>query len=101
MKYELGLTVSCGVSFNKIFAKLGSDMKKPDAVTVIPKDSFREKIWDLPAADMLGVRQATQKVLHLYGINTIGELANAPAELIRQRLGKCGLMCIRYANGQD
>lgn len=101
MKYELGLTVSCGVSFNKIFAKLGSDMNKPDAVTVIPKDSFREKIWDLPAADMLGVGRATQKVLHLYGINTIGELANAPTELIRQRLGKCGVMCIRYANGQD
>ena len=53
IKYELGLTVSIGVSFNKIFAKLGSDMKKPDAITVIPKESFKEIVWDLPASDML------------------------------------------------
>lgn len=63
VKYELGLTVSIGVSFNKIFAKLGSDMKKPDAITVIPKESFKEKIWDLPATDMLGVGRATEKKL--------------------------------------
>lgn len=58
IKYELGLTVSIGVSFNKIFAKLGSDMKKPDAVTVIPKESFKEIVWDLPASDMLGIGRA-------------------------------------------
>ena len=63
IKFELGLTISVGVSFNKIFAKLGSDMKKPDAVTVIPKDTFRDKIWGLPAADLLGVGRATQRVL--------------------------------------
>ena len=68
MKFELGLTISVGVSFNKIFAKLGSDMKKPDAVTVIPKDTFREKIWGLPAADLLGVGRATQRVLDSYCI---------------------------------
>ncbi len=61
--FELGLTVSIGVSFNKIFAKLGSDMKKPDAITVIPEESFREKIWHLPASDMLGVGRATEKKL--------------------------------------
>jgi len=63
IKFELGLTISVGVSFDKIFAKLGSDMKKPDAVTVIPKDSFKEKIWGLPAADLLGVGRATLRVL--------------------------------------
>ena len=73
IKFELGLTISVGVSFNKIFAKLGSDMKKPDAVTVIPKDTFREKIWGLPAADLLGVGRATQRVLDGYCIRTIGD----------------------------
>ena len=101
MKFELGLTISAGVSFNKIFAKLGSDMKKPDAVTVISKDSFREQIWQLPASDLLGVGRSTQKVLTLYGIKTIGDLANASPDLIERRLGKCGLMCIRYAKGED
>lgn len=62
IKFELGLTISVGVSFNKIFAKLGSDMKKPDAVTVIEKDTFREKIWGLPASELLGVGRATKKV---------------------------------------
>ena len=101
MKFELGLTVSVGISFNKIFAKLGSDMKKPDAVTIIPKETFREKIWNLPASDMLGVGRATERVLATYGIHTIGQLAKAPPELIRKKLGKCGLMCLRYANGLD
>ncbi len=88
MKFELGLTISVGVSFNKIFAKLGSDMKKPDAVTVIPKDTFREKIWGLPAADLLGVGRATQRVLDSYCIRTIGDLANTDPEFLRRRLGK-------------
>lgn len=101
MKNELGLTVSVGVSFNKIFAKLGSDMKKPDAVTVIPRKTFREKIWDLPASDLLGVGRATEKVLTSYGIKTIGDLAKAPQDLIQRRLGKRGLLCMHYANGLD
>jgi DNA polymerase-4 len=101
MKFELGLSISVGVSFNKIFAKLGSDMKKPDATTVIPKETFREKIWSLPASDMLGVGRATEKVLTSYGIHTIGELAKTPPELLQSRFGKCGLQILRYANGGD
>lgn len=101
IKFELGLTISVGVSFNKIFAKLGSDMKKPDAVTVIPQDSFREKIWGLPAADLLGVGRATQRVLDSYCIKTIGDLANTDPEFLRHRLGKNGVALWRYANGND
>ena len=101
MKFELGLTISVGVSFNKIFAKLGSDMKKPDAVTVIAKETFREKIWGLPAADLLGVGRATQRVLNNYGIRTVGELANTNPDFLRSQLGKNGVALWNYANGND
>ena len=101
IKFELGLTISVGVSFNKIFAKLGSDMKKPDAVTVIPKDTFKEKIWGLPAADLLGVGRATQRVLDSYCIRTIGDLANTDPEFLRRRLGKNGVALWNFANGND
>lgn len=101
MKFELGLTISVGVSFNKIFAKLGSDMKKPDAVKVIAKETFREKIWGLPAADLLGVGRATQRVLNNYGIRTIGELANTNPDFLRSQLGKNGVALWNYANGND
>lgn len=101
VKYELGLTVSIGVSFNKIFSKLGSDMKKPDAITVIPKETFREMIWNLPASDMLGVGRATSKKLSSVGINTIGDIARFPCDFFRKRLGKCGVALWRFANGLD
>ena len=90
-----------GVSFNKIFAKLGSDMKKPDAITCIEADSFREKIWCLPASDLLGVGRATEKVLSGYGIHTIGELAATSDDFLKCRLGKNGLAIKKYANGLD
>lgn len=101
MKSELGLTISCGVSFNKIFAKLGSDMKKPDAVTVITRDNFKEKIWHLPASELLGVGKATARVLERYGIYTIGQLAQTPPQMLSYRLGKNGHAIIRYARGED
>lgn len=101
IKYELGLTISVGVSFCKVFAKLGSDMKKPDAVTVIPKDSFRNIIWDLPASDMLGVGRSTEKFLSSYGIHTIGQLANAYPDLMQRKLGKNGMVLLAFANGED
>ena len=101
IKFELGLTISVGVSFCKVFAKLGSDMKKPDAVTIIPQDSFREVIWDLPASDMLGVGRSTEKLLSSYGIRTIGQLANAYPDMLERKLGKNGMMLVAFANGLD
>ncbi len=101
VKQELGITVSVGVSDNKIFAKLGSDMKKPDAVTVIPPDGFREKIWHLPAGALLYVGPRTGRKLHDLGICTIGDLARAPTEVLQARLGKNGLLLQLFANGLD
>lgn len=101
IKFELGLTISIGVSFNKIFAKLGSDMKKPDAVTVIEKDTFQEKIWGLPASDLLGVGRATKKVLDRYAIRTIGDLAKTDPNILRRSLGKNGIALWQFANGKD
>lgn len=101
IKYELGLTVSIGVSFNKIFAKLGSDMKKPDAITVIDKDTFKEKVWNLPASDLLGVGRATAKKLTTIGVNTIGQIAQLPVEIFKNKLGKCGIDIWKFANGLD
>lgn len=101
MKKELGLTVSVGVSFNKIFAKLGSDMKKPDATTVISEGDFREKIWQLPASDLLFVGKKTEKKLALYGIRTIGDIANTDPYLLKCLFGKNGLSLYENANGRD
>ena len=101
IKRELGVTVSVGVSFNKVFAKLGSDMKKPDATTVIEKDSFRETVWPLPVSDLLYVGRSTTKKLRLYGINTIGDLAGSDSRLISSLLGKNGMMLREFANGRD
>ena len=101
MKSELGLTVSVGVSFNKIFAKLGSDMKKPDAVTVITEENFRQKVWPLPCSELLYCGPATTKKLAKYGIRTIGDLAAASPELLQKILGVNGLALWTYAAGQD
>ena len=101
IKAELGVTASVGVSFNKVFAKLGSDMKKPDAVTVIPPESFREVIWHLPASELLGVGRATAPKLAVLGIHTIGDLAKYPCACLEAKLGKCGGELWRFANGLD
>ena len=98
---ETGLTVSVGVSFTKIFAKLGSDMKKPDAVTVITRGDYRKKVWPLPVSELLYVGPATTRKLRLLGIDTIGRLALCAPELMRLRLGKNGLMLHAFANGVD
>lgn len=100
-KDELGLTVSIGVSFNKIFAKLGSDMKKPDAITEIREENFKERIWPLDAAELLYVGRATDAKLAKYGIRTIGELANTNPDTLRYMLGINGIKLWRFANGTD
>jgi len=100
-KNELGLTVSVGVSYNKIFAKLGSDMKKPDAITRITEENYREKVWPLPASDLLYVGRATDTKLAKYGIHTIGQLAATDPELLRSWFGVNGLKLWQYANGAD
>ena len=101
VKFELGVTVSVGVSFNKIFAKLGSDIKKPDATTVITKGNYHDVVWPLPAADLLGVGRATQAKLQRYGIKTIGDIATTDVRMMQSWFGKWGLFLHTYANGQD
>lgn len=101
VREEIGITVSVGVSFNKIFAKLGSDYKKPDAVTVITKENYKDIVWSLPCSDLLMVGPATTKKLNKFGINTIGELAVCDTAFIRKILGKNGEMLKRNAMGLD
>lgn len=101
IKTELGITVSIGVSFNKIFAKLGSDYKKPDAITVITKENYRQFAWKLDVGDLLYVGRATKKKLHKLGIMTIGDLAQFPLELLRSNFGKWADILHNFSNGLD
>lgn len=101
MKKELGITVSVGVSFNKIFAKLGSDYKKPDAITTMNKDEYRDKAWPLPVSDLLYVGSATNNKLRGIGIRTIGDLARTEESLLVRKLGKMGSILWAFANGYD
>ena len=98
---ELGLTVSVGVSFNKVFAKLGSDYKKPDATTVISRENWRSIVWPLPVGDLLYVGGAAQKLLGQYGVKTIGQLAACKKETLETLMGKMGTQLYEYANGLD
>lgn len=101
IKFELGITVSIGVSWNKIFAKLGSDYKKPDAITEISRENYRKIVWPLPAEDLLYVGPATKRKLRTCGIRTIGQLAEADPGLLHSRLGKMAYVLHVFANGQD
>ena len=101
VKEEIGITVSIGVSFNKVFAKLGSDYKKPDAITVIDQSNFREIVFPLPVSDLLFVGKKTASSLISMGIRTIGELAKTSREMLALRFGKMGETLFRYANGLD
>ena len=101
VKRELGLTLSVGVSFNKVFAKLGSDYKKPDATTVISRENWRSIVWPLPVGDLLYVGGAAQKLLGQYGVKTIGQLAACKKETLETLMGKMGTQLYEYANGLD
>ncbi len=101
VKSELGITVSIGVSFNKTFAKFGSDYKKPDAVTVITKDNYKDIVWKSPCSDLLLVGPATTRKLAGYGIYTIGDLAQSDIGFIKSILGKNGVVIHNFANGID
>lgn len=101
VREELGLTVSIGVSFCKVFAKLGSDMKKPDAITVITPENFHERVWPLAADEMIYCGRATKEKLDRYGIHTIGQVAETDPGFLQSILGVNGLSLWRYANGTD
>lgn len=101
IKRELGITASVGVSFNKVFAKLGSDMKKPDAVTVISRENFKEKVWPLPVGDLLFIGKNTAEKLRNSGVFTIGDIAICEENMLSRLLGKNGLMLKTYATGED
>ena len=101
VREELGLTVSVGVSFNKVFAKMGSDYKKPDATTVITQENFQDLLWPLPVTDLLFVGRAAARVLAGYGVHTIGELARFDRESLGQILGKGGYTLHDYATGKE
>ncbi len=98
---EVGLTISVGVSFNKVFAKLGSDLKKPNATVLISENNFKEKIWNLPVKELLYVGRATHKKLEKANIRTIGELANTSDKYLSLALGKIGLELKSFASGKD
>ena len=101
VKAEIGITVSIGVSFNKVFAKLGSDYKKPDAITVISKENFEQIVFPLPASDLLFVGRRTAEELIKIGVKTIGDLAAVSRDMLKHKFGKMGDMLWTYANGLD
>lgn len=101
VKQELGLTVSIGVSFNKVFAKLASELKKPDAVTLVSKENYQKIVFPLPVGKLLFVGGATEQALHKMGVRTIGELANADEQTLVRLLGKRGKQLRTFARGED
>ncbi len=101
VREETGLTISVGVSWNKIFAKLGSDYKKPDATTVISRENYRELVWPMEVGALLYVGNSARAALGELGIQTIGQLAAADPERLARRLGKLGRELSTYARGEE
>ncbi len=101
IRTEIGITISVGVSYNKIFAKMGSDYKKPDATTEITPENYRDILWPLPVSDLMFAGKAAVSILNKKSIQTIGDLACQPKERLRDLLGKGGDQLWIYANGLD
>lgn len=101
IKKELGITGSVGVSYNKVFAKMGSDLKKPDGLTLITRDNFKDVLWPLPVRELFYVGKSTEKKLKRLGIYTIGNLAQSPLSMLTGRLGKWGETLWIFANGYE
>lgn len=101
VKKELGITVSEGISWNKIYAKLGSDYKKPDAITEFNRENYKSLIWKLPVSDLLYVGRSTNRTWSKYGIHTIGDLACTDPDFLMKQFGKMGLVIHSFANGWD
>jgi len=101
LKTETGLTASIGLSWNKIFAKIGSDIAGPDSVAEITRDNVKETVWPLPAETLMGVGRATKRKLNDMGVDTIGELAALSPDTLKRRFGKIGLTLYAFANGLD
>ena len=101
IRAELGITVSVGVSFCKVFAKLGSDYKKPDATTHFPREAMPTLIWPMPVGNLLYVGGKFVQQLQGMGIHTIGDLAHTDPDLLRRKFGARGESAWRCANGLD
>lgn len=101
IKREFGLTASIGLADNKVFAKLASDMRKPDACTIIPRDNYRELVWPMPVGDLLYVGRETEAKLRSQYINTIGDLAKTDPDRLKRWFGQVGLVLYAFANGED
>ncbi len=98
---ELGITVSIGVADNKVFAKLGSDMKKPDAVTLLTPERYAETVWRLPAYELLYIGPSTRRKLAAIGVLTIGDLARCDTRTLEKKIGRNGVLLKAFANGGD
>ncbi len=101
VKRSLGISVSVGISFNKVFAKLASDLNKPDGMALVRPEDYKQRLYPLPVNSLLGVGRATAATLSRYGIRTIGALAQCDSALLSRLMGKTGVMLWRYANGLD
>ena len=101
VKEELGITLSAGVSFNKIFAKMGSEYKKPDATTEITRENYKEILWPLPVSELFFCGESTAQKLTEIGIPTIGALAQADPDVLFKAIGRQGPQLRKYARGED